>query len=303
MTHAIQQKKIKWSSTQLTESNDYVRVFIKAISEYLTLPERQEIYFISKFFVDATVEIKRGHFEYAQHLFQRGEKYMEKVDVASLSGKLLRNVYTRSKSLYYYRSDQYQKAISLVDEALTINIDLEKSGLRFLIFDRFSQLHNLSRIYFSLHQTDKGVDVINSIATTLMTGQSSEYMTDVEGFLDNLNVDGKTMRSSFLCLIITETLNNLFKLSVDETSDGAALFTSTFYAQLTDAVKGFHVLTDIDRQLQEWLQIIELYHRREFDLFQEKSIAYLTSGRAFYGKQPNSIMAGYLMKLTGPLTV
>jgi tetratricopeptide (TPR) repeat protein len=251
--------------------------------------------------VDGTIEIKRGNFDYAQHLFARGEKYMAQVDELTLRGRLIRNVYTRSKSLYFYRTDDHEKAIALVLEALQINIELEKSGLHFLVFDRLSQLHNLSRIYFALDQIDKGVDVIASMLSTLMTGQSSLYMTDIHWFLENLTEEGKTMRSSFLCLIITETLSNLHKMSLNRWNEEGEVVISTFYSNLAQTSNQFKELTNTDQELKDWILIIQLFHQKQLDLFQERAIQYLISGRSFYNKQPNNIMATYLMTLTGPL--
>jgi tetratricopeptide (TPR) repeat protein len=64
---------------------------------------------------------------------------------------------TSSISYYYYKMRHYQRALRLINESITAIQLLYKNGYQYLFFAEIQQIHNMSRIYFVLNQTEKAI--------------------------------------------------------------------------------------------------------------------------------------------------
>lgn len=284
-------KKIKWNKSQLIESDHYVRVFIKSLSKHFTPTERQEIYFISKLFVDGTIEVGYSRFESADHFFSRGEALLNRIDQGSLMKMMLTNIYDRSKSLYYYRLGEYEKAIDLIYNALETNKKLEAQGFTFMAFDRFSQYHNLSKIYFSRNQFEKGLLVLSDVISFLMNGMPNHHIDGLDNFLTTLDEDGINMRSSLLCTLLFETTASLQK---DKDYYVFKERSAIFFEKVLHASKNFLLLSKIDHAVKKWLDLIDLFYSSDGERFTRAAGAHLESEPLFYGHIPRVLVERYL---------
>lgn len=291
MVNTQKPKKIKWNKSQLIESDTYVRALIKSLSNHFGPAERQEIYFISKIFVDGTIEVTKNRFNAASHFFNRGESMLAKLEEGSIKKKMLLNIYDRSKSLYYYRTGELDKAVELIHNALQTNTELESQGFPFMMFDRFSQYHNLSKIYFSQQQPEKGISLLQDVICFLMTGQPNAHIAPIDGFPHDLEADGTSMRSSLICLLLFETIG---KMQADK--DVAAFIHNSkpFVSAILDATENYTALTKVDQAVKDWLAVVQHFYRNDFREFNERCRNYLATAESFYGENPAILLRQYV---------
>ena len=291
MLKNLKPNKIKWNKSQLIESDNYIRVFIKSLSPHFGPSERQKIYFISKLFVDGTVEVGQNRFELADHFFNRGEFFLNKMEDGSIMKMMLINIYDRSKSLYFYKLGEHEKAIGLINNALQINGKLEAQGFSFMAFDRFSQYHNLSKIYFSKNEPEKGIAVLSDVISFLMTAKPNSHVDSIPNFLETLDADGVSMRSSLLCMLLFETIGK-FQLE----KDGAIFMerSDPFFSKILDSSINFLLLSKTDHYIKQWVMLMEHFYRKDFKRFKIESLTYLKTEQTFYGNTPSILLRQYL---------
>ncbi|WP_158797076.1 hypothetical protein [Pedobacter sp. L105] len=80
---------------------------------------------------------------------------------------------------YYYKTNEFDKAIHLLVGGLSRSIELEKEGYYVLIFRRIEQLQNISRILISAGRYMEGFNLIRNIIRFLITGSAEGlYVAD-----------------------------------------------------------------------------------------------------------------------------
>ncbi len=284
-------RKIRWNKSQLIESDTYIKVFVKSLSRDFSASERQEVYYISKLYVDGTVEIANAHFKSAEFYFNKADTYLNRINDGTIKKKLLENIRDRSKSLFCYRRKDYKQAIDLINHALKTNKELEAEGFQFMIFDRASQYHNLAKIYFSQNLIEEGLAVLKGVLTFLITLQSNEYIDSAKNLSETLDEEEYSMRSSLICLLFYETIGNFqkqksFELFVEKSYP--------FFKHIFDASENFHLHTKADACIKEWITTVGFFYDEDFKKFTKESMQYLRSNYLFYGNIPNDLLYRYL---------
>lgn len=284
-------KEIKWNKSQLIESDNYIQVFIRALAQHLSATDRQTVYFISKLFVDATVEVGRNRFLTSDYFFGKGEHHLMATQENPVMHKFLRNIYDRSKSLYFYRLGKYDQAVALVYDALKTNKELEAQGFSFMIFDRISQFHNLSRLYFSQNEHEKALEILSHAICFLMTGKASPYL-DMDGReFDKVDQDGVAMRGSLLCQFLFETTGNLLR---ETNREVFTMKSKIFMTKIFDALPCFYCLSDTDYGVRQWIETVRSFYLGNDHKFRSGVIAFNSKRTTFYRSIPSGLLSQYL---------
>lgn len=285
------QKKIRWNKQQLSETVQYIRVYISALKQLLPHEERQTLYMIAKIFTDATVEVNRQRFHVARYLFEKGERYMQDIpEKKSLLRFFLYNVYDRSKSLYYYRTGDSRQAISLISNTLHNNRMLEARGLSFLLFDRISQYHNLSKVYFSSGERLQALDVLSDCLIFLMTGRAMLLQDLNDHHIREYDADLTAMRYSLMCQLLFETTEKL------QRENNAGIFweqSSPFFKQVLEAAGRLIIRTPVEGTLKKWLLITELFYSKQFHAFSEAATLFVAHEPIFYQGTPLKLLVRF----------
>lgn len=286
-------EKFKWNKSQLIETNTYVKVYIETLNKHLSPEDRQTLFMISKMFTDATAEVGRDRYDIAMHHYERGERYTAQVpEEKAFLRKFLTNIYDRSKSLYYYKTGDKQEAIRLVHNTLENNRELEARGFPFLVFDRVSQYHNLSRIYFSMNEPEKAFEILSGAVCFLVAGKSSVLSDLNDNHVEEYDSDLAEMRFSLICQLLFETTMHLQREKDKE------LFlqdSQLFYSNIIKASSDFLVLSSREEAVKKWLTIVARFYKKQLWRFRWSAKRYLRSQPPFYNNKPHQLLEGFLL--------
>ncbi|CAL1517705.1 hypothetical protein [Chitinophaga sp. MM2321] len=254
-------KKLTWNKHQFAETVLYLRVFMTALNKALPTNERQTLYMIAKLFTDATVEVNSNRFRVAQHLFERGERYLHALpDEKVMLKSFLVNVYDRSKSLYHHRTGDVEKAISLIHHTLNNNRKLEAQGFHFLLFDRLSQYQNLSRVYFSAGKKTAALEMLSDCLVFLLTGQATLLADLNDHYVKEYDADMIEMRHSLICQLLFETTHR-----IQQENDAVQLAAdcALFFEPMLQSIHRFMIRKPEEALIKQWLEIIPLFYRQQ----------------------------------------
>jgi len=289
------QERLKWNKSQLIDTNTYIKVYTETLCRLFTPADRHRLYMISKLFTDGVSEAERDRYESSAHFFARGEAYLEKIpDESALLKLLILNIYDRSKSYYYYRTGDIGQAMRLIQNTLRNNRVLEKEGFPFLIFDRVSQYHNLSKLYFSLKERGKAMEILRQMVNFLALGESSllegadpAYLFSQEGYILEI-------RYSLLCQLLFETSGQLLKMK-EEGPDGVFDAESRpFFSALLRSPGVMHFPPAQADPLIDWLRVVAVFYTGEVAAFCRSAEIYLQKGDSFYRNIPREQMKLFL---------
>ena len=284
--------RFKWNRSQLIETNTYVKVYTETLNKILPPDDRQTLFIVSKLFADGAAESGRRRLHMARYFFDRGEKYVAAIPAENAFLKqFLTNIYDRSKSFYHYRTGNIAEAIRLVHNAIDNNQALEANGFEFLVFDRVSQYHNLSKIYFGLQQPERAFEILSDAIGFLIAGRSQVLEDLNNNFVTEYTADLREMRYSLMAQLLFETTTNLQK----ETDKEAFLRDSAgFFQPILRSSQQFMVLEESETLLQKWLAVVALFYEQKPEQFKQAAEDFLESEPPFLRSVPQQLLRGFL---------
>ena len=302
------QERLKWNKSQLIDTNTYIKVYTETLCRLFAPAERHRLYMISKLFTDGVSEAERDRYESSTHFFARGEAYLEKIpDESALLKLLILNIYDRSKSYYHYRTGDIGQAMRLIYNTLRNNSVLEKEGFPFLIFDRVSQYHNLSKLYFSLQERDKALEILRQMVNFLALGESSLLEGADSDYLFSQEAYILEIRYSLLCQLLFETSGQLLKTAEGpgnrpaggaadglSTGGGFNAESKTFFSALLRPSGTLNFPAAMADPLVNWLKVLTLFYTGDIAAFCESAEVYLQKGGSFYRNIPQDQMRLFL---------
>jgi hypothetical protein len=287
--HNNTNERFRWSKSQVVESNTYVRMYMEVLNKTFKANERQTLYVISKFFTDGAAEVSNGRFSIADHYFKRGENLMrtETASGSPLLRNFLINVYNRSRSLYHYRLRQVNEAIALIEEVLKNNEFLEGLGFPFLVFDRVSQYHNLSRVYFSMEQRSRAFEIVTENVRFLMGGRSDLLGNTTLHTRLPADPQYQEMRHSLLSQLIFETAKPLLYSERE-----LAIITAweNFFDNITANLPFYVAYNKQEEVLRDWLAVIARFIRHH-DVDELRAASKTFDHKDFYNRLPFRLMS------------
>ena len=123
--------------------------------------------------------------------------YSERVQDV-LMKEVIANIYGRSKSFYFFKTDKVETAIQLIKKTIETNKSLELKGFTFLVFDRASQYYNLAKVYFFLENRKVALELLNEITCFLIKGQANSLTDLNDSYISEYNEDLSKMRHGMM---------------------------------------------------------------------------------------------------------
>jgi hypothetical protein len=279
--------KYKWNKSSLIDTDIYLKLYIKSLTKNVSVADKQTLFMISKYFTDGAAEVGLNHFQLANYYFEVGEKYYSEIKDAFVK-QIIINVYDRSRSYYYYGLKAYDKAEQLIFNSLNNNEILEQKGFEFLIFDRVSLLHNLSKIYFSKNAIDDAYKILTAITCFLIQGKSEFPMLN-KNYIVSYDSDLSKIKHSLLCQILFETADYL-----TATNEYFIAHNKKFFPHVIDSAKDFLVLIPEDKLLQTWILYLSNFYTNKYKLFISVASRFTKIEQDFYGGRPKKSLNNFI---------
>lgn len=245
----------KWNRNQLIDTNQYIRLFLSAVDEHLSGNEKRTLFMISRFYTFGAAAVGERNMHLADHFFKRGQQYFDQIpEECVLMKKLLINIHDRSRSFFFHRKGEFDKATELIENVLGINRELEELGLPFLLFDRVQQYQNYAKVLFSRGDINEGLTMLAG-ATSFLISKKSELLPSLEAnYLTDYGKEHKIIRTQLMLDILLETSENLL-LKNESNVDQIAFFFDPVLQHFDEYV----VYSNLDEYLRRWLMVIKVY--------------------------------------------
>jgi len=283
--------RFKWNKSSLIETDLYIKLYIAALNQFLSPQDKQSLFMISKFFTDGAAEVGRNRFLLAEYYFKQGEIYYGNAGDNSLLKQVITNVYDRSKSFYYHRTGNSEKAIELINNTLLNNKLLEEKGFKFLVFDRIQQYLNLARVYFSLGDTQKAFELLIGITCFLIQGKTNLLPDLNENFLTEYDEELRKTKFSLLCQILFETTGHLQKIKDKEQFFSESI---QYFSGVIEAANGYVIFLPEDKLLKKWILTLSYFYSEKYKKFNTKAKDYLKNEPPFYNGLPHRSLEIFL---------
>ncbi len=285
-------KRLRMSTSKTLDSHTYIRLYSEALEKHLEVEQRQSFFMVAKILTDGTLALNNNYSRLANYYFELSERYIDKIPADQKNHlHFIQNVYSRSKSLHYYKLGKTDKAIQLINNCLVSTIELEKkAGLEFLILDRISQSENLARVYFSTLNIDEGFEILSDCLVFLMTGKENQMRNFHSSYLKSQKEDYYEMRSNLMFSIITNVIKSLLKESDRD------IFISTSFPILSLLFENIDAMvchTQIDSTLKKWLEIIQHFYKNDILNFKKSAIAFNSSQSSIKGEKLANLASSF----------
>jgi hypothetical protein len=276
--------RFKWNKSSLIETDLYIKLYIAALNQFLSAEDKQSLFMISKLFTDGAAEVGRNRITLADFYFKRGEAYYDSASNNPLLRQVITNVYDRSKSFYHHRTGNADKAIALIHNTLRNNRELEEKGFKFLIFDRIQQYHNLSRVYFSLGESQKAFQILSGITCFLIAGKTDLLPDLNENFLQEYDDDLRKTRYFMLCQILFETTGHLQKVNNKEDFFNES---GLYFTTVIQAAADYVIMIPEDKLMKKWLLTLADFYDKKYKKFYTRAKAFIDKEAPFYNGIPH----------------
>lgn len=276
----------KWNRNQLIDTNAYIRLFLNAVNDHLDGAEKRTLFMISRFYTFGSASVGERNFRLAAHYFEKGLKYFDEIpEEQAMLRNLLVNIYDRSRSFYYHRLGEYDKAIELIENTLSNNKALEKEGLSFLVFDRIQQYQNYARVLFSKGEPGKAMDMLASSVIFLINQKITKIPELEEHYLVDYSDEEKALRTQLLMDMLPGTAQELLLKKSDTEIDPMVFFEPIF-----NELENFPLFLNEDEFMRRWLVILRIYLTEKTPHFLQEADDYKFHIPAFASGKPHQII-------------
>lgn len=113
-------------------------------------------------------------------------------------------------SYYYYKTEHYNESISLTHEIIETCRDLQNRGYYYLFFSEIQQYHNLSRIFFTLNNTEEALyQCTRCMADMADRGTGWDTQTLINGIPEMTLI--RITQYGMIIQVLTETCGRLLR--------------------------------------------------------------------------------------------